>query len=872
MFLILRTLTISGCLLLTCGVFSTAVADERGDYFEKHVRPLLLEKCIECHGPTKQENGIRLDRRGDVLNGKAGEVPLITAGAPAESRLFQVLQHSDDDVAMPPSGQLDEALQDAVRHWITEGAVWPESSDLEGEAKRRSERWREHWAFQPVVQPDLSHIPSGTRPIDDFIKRSLAEKELEQSPPAPRRTLIRRLSFALTGLPPEMSDLNSADAAEGGWSEWKSKYIDRLLASPQFGERWGRYWLDVARYADTKGYVFNEDREYPEAWRYREWVIRAINDDMPYDEFLKRQLAADQMPGSDDPAQLAAMGFLTLGRRFLNNPHDIIDDRIDVVTRGMLGLTATCARCHDHKFDPIPTADYYSLYGVFASSDEPKNEPSTLRLVDRPQPVEPVIFRRGSPGNRGDQVARRFLSALSNPETPPFTVGSGRLELANAIADRTNPLTGRIAVNRVWMHLFGRGVVDSASDFGVRTDPPTHPELLDYLTTRFIENNWSLKSLVREIVSSETWQQSSDRRPDAEKVDPENRLLARMNRMRLDLEAHRDAILAVSGKLDRTVGGTSADIAANPNSLRRTVYARIDRQNLPGLFRTFDLPSPDAHAAKRFETTVPQQALFQLNSPFIMNRATDTAELTRTAEGEQDPSHRVRLLFLQILHREPRTDELENAVQFVDQVLSERSSGGMGGWKYGYGTFDEGSGSVTQFTVLPWSADGRWQGGSSLPDPGLGWTSLHKNGGHPGGNLTFCAIRRWTADVPSRVIVNCVVGHANEEGDGVRFRVTTAGAGVLADVVAHNSTVPAEAKTLDVAAGQVIDFVTDCRTNESHDSFTSAILITQLVDGKVQRVWNSEKDFRDHATAEPMDAWAQLAQALLLTNEFVFVD
>ncbi len=874
MSLIFRMLTISGSLAVACSVFPGAMADEQGDYFEKHVRPLLLEKCIACHGPTKQENGMRLDRRGDVLNGKVGEVTLITAGSPAESRLYQVLLHAEKDVAMPPNGKLDESQLAVISHWITEGAAWPESSDLEGEAKRRSEKWREHWAFQSVQSPDLSQLPSGTSPIDFFIKRSLAEKGLELSPAADDRTLVRRLSFALTGLPPELSDLNAADAtlAEGSWLEWKAAYIDRLLASPQFGERWGRYWLDVSRYADTKGYVFTEDREYPDAWRYREWVIQAINHDMPYDEFLKRQLAADRMPGSDDPAQLAAMGYLTLGRRFLNNPHDIIDDRIDVVTRGMLGLTATCARCHDHKFDPIPTADYYALYGVFASSDEPKNEPSTLRLVDRPQPVEPVIFRRGSPGNPGDQVARRFLSALSKPDAQPFKDGSGRLELANAIADRSNPLTGRIAVNRVWMHLFGRGLVDSASDFGVRTDPPTHPELFDYLTTHFMDHNWSLKLLVREIVSSETWQQRSDRRTDAERVDPENRFLARMNRMRLDFESHRDAILAVSGKLDRTVGGVSSDIAADANSFRRTVYARIDRQNLPGLFRTFDLPSPDAHAATRFQTTVPQQALFQLNSPFVMNRSADMAELTRSADAEQDPSVRIRLLFLNILHREPKAEEITNAAEFVRQLRSEQANGGMAGWNYGYGTFDESSGSVNKFTVFPWSADGKWQGGKTLPDPGLGWTSLHKTGGHPGSNLTFCAIRRWTADVKSRVIVNCVVGHSNEEGDGVRFRIVPEGTGVLAEVVAHNSTAPTEAKTLEVSAGQSIDFVTDCRTNENHDSFTSTILITQLVNGKVQRVWNSERDFRDHSGAHRLDAWAQLAQALLLTNEFVFVD
>jgi mono/diheme cytochrome c family protein len=625
-----RAVIVAGIALLSVSS-QAAVAGEAEDFFEQRIRPLLLDKCIECHGPTKQENGVRLDRRKDVLEGKAGEIPLINTAAPAESRLLKVLQHAEDDTQMPPSGKLGDEQIQFVQQWIAGGAVWPESSDLEGEARRRAERWREHWAFQPPVMPDLSKVSEGEAPIDFLIKEKLASKNLKLSSAAPPKVLTRRLSYALVGLPPENSDIAAAEAsaANGTYATWKSEYIERLLASPHFGERWGRYWLDISRYADTKGYVFQEDREYPDAWRFREWVIKSLNNDMPYDEFIKRQLSADRMPGSDNPDQLAAMGYLTLGRRFLNNQHDIIDDRIDVVTRGMLGLTATCARCHDHKFDPIPTADYYSLYGVFASSDEPKNEPSTLRLVDREQPVEPVIFQRGSPGNRGGRVPRRFLTAISAADAVPFSDGSGRLELANAIANRNNPLTGRVAVNRVWLHLFDRGLVDSPSDFGVRTDPPTNPELLDYLTVSFMDNQWSMKSLIRQIVSSETWQQSSDRRLDAEAVDPENRLFARMNRTRLDFEAQRDSVLAVSSRLDQTIGGTSVDITKEIQSGRRTIYARIDRQNFPGLFRAFDVASPDAHAAKRFQTTVPQQALFEFNSPFVMEHAVEIAKATR---------------------------------------------------------------------------------------------------------------------------------------------------------------------------------------------------------------------------------------------------
>lgn len=853
----------------------SAVADDAGDFFEQRIRPLLIEKCIECHGPTKQENEIRFDRRANVLEGKAGEIPLINLSAPDESRLLKVLHYTDGDTQMPPSGKLNDEQVAYVREWITHGAVWPESADLEGEAKRRVERWREHWAFIPPVMPDLSRVRENENPIDHFVKTRLAAKSLTLSPPASPGILVRRLSYALLGLPPESSDIAAAEAtaANGTMEKWKTEFIDRLLASPHFGERWGRYWLDISRYADTKGYVFTEDREYPDAWRFREWVIKALNNDMPYDEFLKRQLSADRMPGSDDPAQLAAMGYLTLGRRFLNNPHDIIDDRIDVVTRGMLGLTATCARCHDHKFDPIPTADYYSLYGVFASSDEPKNEPSTLRLVDRANPVEPVIFQRGSPGNHGDAVPRRFLTALSAPDAPSFSDGSGRLELANSIANRNNPLTGRVAVNRVWMHLFDRGLVDSPSDFGVRTEPPTNPELLDYLTMSFVNNGWSMKSLIRQIVTSETWQQCSDRRVDAEAVDPENRMFSRMNRTRLDFEAQRDAVLAVAGRLDPTIGGTSVDVTTDTGTGRRTIYARIDRQNFPGLFRTFDVASPDAHAAKRFQTTVPQQALFQLNSSFIMDRAAEISQTTKTAESPGDPSARIGLLFQTILRRQPTSLEIAQSSAFVTQLQSEQEdSTGPAGWRYGYGTIDEANQTVTAFSEFPFLKDGTFQGGEKMPDEKLGWTSLNRRGGHPGGTSSFCAIRRWTADCDCRVFVNCVVVHSKEEGDGVRCRIVTPGRGVMADATANNSTESAAVEAFDVTAGQNIDFVIDSRTNEAHDTFQSKIMITQSVGKKIQRIWKSDDDFRDSPGAGRLNEWAQLAQALLLTNEFVFVD
>jgi hypothetical protein len=361
------------------------------------------------------------------------------------------------------------------------------------------------------------------------------------------------------------------------------------------------------------------------------------------------------------------MGFLTLGRRFLNNVPDIIDDRIDVVTRGTMALTVGCARCHDHKYDPIPTQDYYSLYGVFDSSTEPKNAPSTLRLVDAPKPHNVHVFIRGNPGTRGDEAPRQFLKVLSDKNRRPFQHGSGRLELAQAIVDRNNPLTARVFVNRVWGHLFGECLVRTPSDFGTRSDPPSHPELLDYLALRFVDERWSMKKLIREIVLSRTYQQQSNDRAECSQADPENRLLWKMNRRRLDFESLRDAMLSVSGKLDAKIGGLSVSLEARPFTNRRTLYAFIDRQNLPGMFRTFDFASPDAHSPQRFITTVPQQALFLMNGPFMLEQSEAVAgrkEVTAAAE----PRRRIALLYEIVFAREPSAEESDLGLEFVSSA------------------------------------------------------------------------------------------------------------------------------------------------------------------------------------------------------------
>ena len=849
-------------------------ADEREVFFERHIRPLLVEKCVSCHGPDKQEGNLRLDSRGQVLAGTGEVAALVNPEQVDESRLLQVILYSDDDVQMPPKAKLDAPHIEAVRKWIRDGAYWPETMDF-GKAKVIDpDVWKKHWAFQPIAAPQPpGGAAQSTHPVDAFIHRRLSSQGVNASPQADGGTLVRRMSVAIIGLPPDAKDINAAAAFSDPrqLTTWLNDFADRLLARPQFGERWARYWLDVSRYADTKGYVFTADREYKDAWRFREWVIKSLNSDMPYDEFLVRQLAGDRLPDNQDPQQLAAMGFLTLGRRFLNNNQDIIDDRIDVMSRGTMGLTVTCARCHDHKFDPIPTADYYSLYGVFDSSNEPGNEPSPLRLVDRDQPREPVIFIRGSAGNRGDRVPRHFLTALSKGTPKPFTDGSGRLELAKNIASPENPLTARVAVNRIWLRLFGKGLVDSPSDFGVRTPPPSHPELLDHLATFFVNHNWSRKAVIRHILTSQTWRQSSAPRPDVAEADPENRLLARMSRRRLNFEAFRDALLAVSGTLDPTVGGISVDITKKPFTNRRAVYARIDRQNLPGTFRTFDFASPDSHAAKRFETTVPQQALFQLNNSFVMEQADAVAmQLTQNNISHADAA--VRELFIRILQREPTDQEVTAATTFLattTEMIPATNDGA--GWHYGWGELHSEKTQLVRYEPLPTFHENRWGGGDKLPDEKLGWCSLNRDGGHTGHDLRHCPVRRWIADRDCSIKIHSFFKHSTAQGDGVHGHVLSQD-GSLATTHVLNSSGALSTEEFAVKAGETVDFVADCGANESHDSFTWKIRIEQSVNGGLVRTWDSSAEFSSEAAASRLGAVAQLAQTLMLANEFMFVD
>ncbi|HVK05870.1 MAG TPA: PSD1 and planctomycete cytochrome C domain-containing protein, partial [Armatimonadaceae bacterium] len=924
--------------------------------------------CTSCHGKDAQMGGLRLDSRAALLKGGDGG-PGMVVGDPEKSLLVEVVRHTGK-IKMPQGGKLKPEEIAALEAWVKMGAPWPESNKVAAPAPAGANTL---WSLKPVVKPIPPKVNNATwaaGALDRFVLAKLEAQGLKPSPPADRRTLLRRVSYDLTGLPPTAEEV-AAFVADKSPDAYR-KVVDRLLDSPRYGERWARHWLDLARYSDTKGYVFVEDRNYPNAYTYRNWVIKAFNDDMPYDRFVQYQLAADRMPGAD-PAQQAALGFLTVGRRFLNNQHDIIDDRIDVTMRGLQGLTVACARCHDHKFDPVPTQDYYSLYGVFASSVEasppispkPISEPwvahdakvkkadeertnllraqikrlrdlvgdektaatvaepvrkalqgfrerelpddkeraaiepafeapareriaalaaelETLRrsyppkpefamaMADSPSPHHARVLRRGNPGTPGDEAPRRFLLALSKPggERPVWNQGSGRLELARAIASKENPLTARVFVNRVWAGHFGSGIVRTPSDFGRQGEKPTHPELLDWLAATFVEQGWSVKQLHRMIVLSSAYRQSSAYRPDAYAADADNRLVWRMNRRRLDMEQMRDTLLNASGKLDTAaVGGPSVELWEGDYSTRRTVYGRIERQNLPGVFRTFDFASPDTSSAGRFQTTVPQQALFLMNSRFAGDQARALAARPEVANAKDDAA-RVRALYRRLFGRQPDADELALGVAFLGGT-EEPAYATAPVWRYGYGPLDEKAGRVAAFTPLPHFTGGAYQGGPKLPDPNLSFLMLSPQGGHTGKSDDRSPVRRWTATRPGAVKVSGTLKHGNKEGDGVEGVVVSSRSGIVGRWIAHNGEAKTEATVADVRPGDTLDFVVRPRGSDAFDSFQWSPQVTDAASGKP--LARADKDFGG-PPAPPTTKRERYAHALLMTNEFLFVD
>ncbi len=633
--------------------------------------------------------------------------------------------------------------------------------------------------------------------------------------------------------------------------------------------------MDVARYADTVGYDFGgKDRRLKGSERYRDWLIRAFGSDMPYGDMVRHQLCGDRTDPKNERGNLDAMGFLTVGRKFQNR-FDLIDDRIDVISRGLLGVTVSCARCHDHKFDPVTAKDYYALAGILVSSEQPEDGPSPLMMRDSDKPHDMHVLLRGQPGNNGEIAPRQFLTALRKPDEPRFNDGSGRFELAERIIASDNPLTYRVMANRIWMTLVGKSLVVTPSDFGFRTDPPVVPEVLDDLAIDLAKHQ-SVKRLVRRIVMTQTYQRSAEVTREALNVDPDNHYAMRGNRRRLDFETLRDSMLVSAGVMDRTIGGDPVDISLPDSRARRSVYAFIDRQNLPGVFRTFDVASPDGHVPERHYTTVPQQSLYLMNSPILINAAIATSnEVTRKLQGRTiDEPTWVRGLYLTVLARHPSDKELQLAVDFLQQPLN-----GYGPppdprrlWQYGVAEIND-QGSVVKFDRFKTFKDNKWQNSDKFPDDELGYASLSNDHGHPGSGKTRAVVRRWTAPSDGTVTIGGVIGHKQEHGDGIRATFAI-GDQVHWREVQKNNIRPIEPMTWPIKSGQSLDMIVDEYQSNSHDGFSWRINVR--FDGANGRVIesNSADDFSGPLPAEDraMNRREQLAQVLLLSNEFAFVD
>ena len=775
------------------------------EFFEREIRPLLAQNCYACHSARASTvfGEFRLDSREALLaGGRSG--PAVIPGDPDASRLIQAVRHDSELVSMPPGGRLEDREIESLAKWIEGGVFWPDrpGGDMEESAEGRGVLTEGHWAWQPlseVESPVVEDVEWPRGDIDRFVLARLESRGLHPVGSAGRYALLRRLALDITGLPPTPEEIREfeSDASPNALES----AVDRLLASPAFGERWGRHWLDLAGYADTLGL----GRRIPSrsTWRYRDYVINAFNSDKPYDQFVREQVAGDVLEFRDDlqrREQVIATGFLAIGPWALVDQDktqlqmDIVDNQLDTIGRAVLGITIGCARCHDHKFDPLPQREYYALAGIFRSTrtldgrmsgvfsdvnrtllpetpaeiaersvalrqwqrdyaaaleevrraqgkleelqadtgsgeenggdipEELKEQiaearrdlasqkteagrilhyvkpdaPMAVALEDDPEPEDARICLAGNPHSLGDSVPRGFLSLVPLDATPKianrrligfgFQKSSGRLELADWLTHPDNPLTARVMANRVWHHLFGTGLVASVDNLGVLGDRPTHPGLLDHLANRLHALGWSVKGLVREIVLSRTYGLAADHSAPAAAEDPENRLLWRSNRRRLEAETIRDAVLLISGSLDSRSGGPSLPFRSrgsvqmgqppllstklelsNDIRFRRTVYLpTLRKSQLPeaDVLNLFDFPDPNIVKGSRDVTTVPTQALYLMNSPFLIKQSKAAARLLLAGSLDSDES-RVREFHLRALGRPASQADIDRATRYL---------------------------------------------------------------------------------------------------------------------------------------------------------------------------------------------------------------
>ncbi len=792
------------------------------NFFEKKVRPVLIQHCYECHSSKskKVKGGLLLDSYDAwMTGGDSGEV--IIPGKPGDSLLLAAIKYDEEGMEMPPKYKLKASEIAAIEKWIEMGAPDPRRGNAKSIEAKKSidiEAGREYWAFQPIGDPAPPKVKDAGwafDPIDRFILAKLEAKGLQPVGDADRHTLIRRATFDLTGLPPTPREIDAFVKDPASTPRAFAKVVDRLLASKEFGVRWGRHWMDVARYAESVG----GSRNYPMpfAWRYRDYVIQSFNDDKPFDRFIMEQIAGDLLKHRNSEHKneaTVATGFLSMGAQDLNETDrvqyvaDVVDEQLDMTGRAFMALTVGCARCHDHKFDPIAQKDYYAMAGIFYSTEMrsglknrggggnrgyfntsllielDKAEGATRQEVsnakekliasyrkelqvaqqnvkkfrsdlkklgknkgkDRAKynaerdrlntaaqlnqkkireltgklkklgatgndknkggkldhynyamgvvdgrPADTKLHLKGDPHTLGANVPRGFLRVASLPNTPDIEVNSsqsGRLELAKWIARRENPLTARVMVNRIWHHLFGVGLVRTTDNFGKTGEAPTHPQLLDHLATRFVDDGWSVKKTIRHIMLSRVYQLSSAHDAKNMAVEPDNRLLWRANRRRLEVEPIRDAMLAVSGELDAAYPGPSPVMKYNAGEIgrqvqanigvgsdHRSIYIPVVRQNLPEMWETFDFADPAEVKGVRDITTVAPQALFMMNNPFVLDRARKAAQRLVNDSSLND-RQRLERAYVLTLGRKPASNEVERIERFMTSLAGDGKKAG----------------------------------------------------------------------------------------------------------------------------------------------------------------------------------------------------
>jgi len=1064
-----------GCLAVTTSLAAadtaTAFPPDQIEFFEKSVRPVLAERCYDCHGVHKHQNGLRLDSRDAVIRGSDyGKV--VEPGNPSASKLIKAVTNAAGVEPMPKKGDKLTATEvAALEKWITLGLPWPKEAAVAAAHSEKADP-KQHWAFQPV-KADRS------KSIDEFVGAKLKAAGLDFAPKADNRTLTRRLFLTLTGLPPTKDQSDQSNTTD---------LISKLLSKPAYGERWARVWLDIVRYADTNGYqVAGRSNFYPYAYTYRDWVVKAFNDDMPYDQFVSYQLAADRMTAATpNSPHLAALGLYNVGERFINDRLLINDDRIDVIGRGLLGLTVACARCHDHKFDPIPSRDYYAIYSIISSSEEPEetqmpiigkaaneadakdydkrvaeidaklldfkkrlhaelrtpeqiasylifaqetqsidkdsdfrgkagqrklrdivaskwksflkrhalaakphpafaawkrfseakpdhfsvitadlaktpvdpiatalvkaapkslqdvakvygqcfaegkiddklvqdalcplsvpveridsfftrkdrdtvvkseNErtkldsthpgapPRAMVMLDKPKPNDVRIYMRGNPARQGDPAPRAWLTMFGGEK---FTNGSGRLDLAQKITSKDNPLTARVIANRVWMQHFGKPLVSQTSDFGVQTPKPAQADLLDFLADYLMQNGWSLKKLHALILSSRTWQQSSHASPEKLLKDADNELLSRFNRQRLDYETMRDCILAATGELDASKqGGRAIELNAKDADTRRTLYLKVDRYDQATVPSMFDFANPDSHSPQRFNTTVPQQALFLINSPFMRTRADAIAKATKL-QGTTPDSEALRSMYQRILARDPKPDEVELAQRFLaDATVLDAEKPFR--WSYGTVAFTraaDGKPAISGFepfkhlTERAGGSQRMWSPSEKIPsaDPKWSYAFWANYGGHAAPK-ELAVTARWHVPADLKVTIDGTLSRNTDHGDGVRAWIHNSRTGMLSEYFVNPKAQKNPTRlTTEVQKGDLLSFIVHNEAQSDHDSFDWQPRITLTDTGDL--LSDAKADFCDasrwpFARQKPQSPLSQLVQVLLISNEFMFLD